>query len=70
MVYKVRLTSRAESDAYESYERIKIEAPRQAEKWLRGLFRAIFTLEQMPRRCAIIPEAEELGNEVRQLLYG
>ena len=24
----------------------------------------------MPRRCSIIPESDEIGQEIRQLLYG
>ena len=70
MAYKIRLTSRAESDAYAAYDYIREDAPMRAETWLRGLFKAVFTLEQMPRRCKVIPEAEEIGLEVRQLLYG
>jgi plasmid stabilization system protein ParE len=34
------------------------------------LFGQIQTLEEMPLRCAVIPEVEELGFEARQLLFG
>jgi plasmid stabilization system protein ParE len=70
MAYRIELTSRAESDAYQAYEYIRHYAPERAEKWLRGLFEAIFTLDEMPRRCTIVPESEEIGREIRQLLYG
>jgi len=70
MAYKVKLTMPAEADAYAAFKRIQEVAPRSAEKWLRGLFRAIRTLEEMPARCLLIPEAGEVGHAVRQLLYG
>jgi len=33
-------------------------------------FQAILSLEEMPARCAVIPESEELGFIARHLLYG
>jgi plasmid stabilization system protein ParE len=53
-----------------SSERIRAGAPDRAEKWLAGLFAAIVSLEDMPVRCPLIPEAKELGFAARQLLYG
>ena len=70
MAYKVRLTAPAEADAYAAFEHIREVAPRSAAKWLRGLFAAIQTLEEMPARCLLIPEADELGHPARQLFYG
>ncbi len=70
MAYKVSLTSPAEADAYRAFERIREVAPASAEKWLRGLFAAIATLAEMPERCPVIPEADELGHLARHLLYG
>ena len=70
MAYRVKLTQPAEADAYAAFEHIRELSPQSAEKWLRGLFEAVSTLEEMPSRCAIIPEAEELDLPLRQLLYG
>ena len=42
----------------------------RAEKWLTGLFKAIFSLDELPSRCPIIDEANELGFPARHLLYG
>jgi plasmid stabilization system protein ParE len=70
MAYRVNLTAKAEADAYAAYEHIREVAPRSAEKWLIGLFALIQTLDEMPSRCALIPEAEEVGHPARQLLYG
>jgi plasmid stabilization system protein ParE len=70
MAYKVRLTAPAEADAYAAFERIREAAPYRAVKWLRDLFAAIATLADMPARCPLIPEADELGYPARHLLYG
>ena len=70
MAYKVKLTARAEADAYAAYEYIGEFSPQSAEKWLRLLFLAIATLEEMPSRCPLIAEAQEIGRPFRQLLYG
>lgn len=70
MAYKVKLTAPAEADAYAAYEYIRELSPRIAEKWLRELFHEIFMLDEMPARCPVISEAEEIGKPLRQLLYG
>jgi plasmid stabilization system protein ParE len=70
MAYKVRLTAPAEADAHAAFERIREIAPTSAERWLRGLFQAVFSLGEMPARCPLISEAEEIGQDVRHLLYG
>ncbi len=70
MTYTVSLTARAEDDAYRAFERIHEVAPRSADKWLGGLFAAIGTLADMPARCPVIPEADEIGHRARHLLFG
>ncbi len=44
--------------------------PPARPRWLTGLFAAIRTLADMPARCPMIPEADELGAPLRHLLYG
>ncbi len=61
MAYKVRLTALAEADAYAAFERIRAASPAHAERWLTGLFQAVLSLGEMPARCPLIPEAEEIG---------
>jgi plasmid stabilization system protein ParE len=70
MAYQVSLTAPAEADAYAAFERIREVAPASAARWLTDLFAAIRTLADMPARCPMIPEADELGRPVRHLLYG
>jgi plasmid stabilization system protein ParE len=70
MAYRVSLTVPAETDAYSAFERIREAAPLHAEKWLIRLFEAILSLDELPARCPVIPEAKELGYPARHLLYG
>jgi plasmid stabilization system protein ParE len=41
-----------------------------AKRWFNGLFAALQSLEDLPERCPIAPEAATHGLNVRQLLYG
>ena len=41
-----------------------------AQRWFNGLMAAIASLQEIPERCAFAPEAEELGDAIRLLLYG
>jgi plasmid stabilization system protein ParE len=70
MAYRVSLSALAEADAYAAFERIREAAPMHAEKWLVRLFAAILTLDEIPARSPLVPEADELGFPARQLLYG
>ena len=70
MAYTVSLSGSAEADAYAAFERIREVAPASAARWLTGLFATMRTLADMPARCPIIPEADELGRPLRHLLYG
>jgi plasmid stabilization system protein ParE len=70
MAYRVSLTAPAETEAYAAFERIREAVPMHAQKWLTGLFKAIFSLENMPARCPVIAEAKELRFPARHLLYG
>lgn len=60
----------ARADAFAAFEHIRQAAPHYAEQWLVGLFDAIASLEEMPTRCPIIPEADEFHRPLRHLLYG
>jgi plasmid stabilization system protein ParE len=41
-----------------------------AERWFNGMISDIASLKEMPARCPIAPESEDLGDEVRILLHG
>ncbi len=70
MAYRVSLAAPAEADAYAAFDRIRAAAPTHAERWLTRLFAAISSLDNLPTRCPVIPEANELGYPVRHLLFG
>jgi plasmid stabilization system protein ParE len=56
----------------EEYVRFIREVKREtgaAERWFRGLVQAIYSLEELPERCPIIPEYEEFPLEIRHLIY-
>jgi len=57
MAYRVSLAAPAEADLYAAFERIRAAAPSHAERWLTRLFEAIFSLDKLPTRCPVIPEA-------------
>jgi len=65
MAYTVSLSGSAEADAYAAFEYIREVAPASAARWLTGLFAAMRTLADMPARCPVIPEAEEVGRPLR-----
>ncbi len=59
--YHVEITKVAERD---------IESVGATIKWIKELERQLGSLENLPNRCPIIPEAKELGREYRHLIYG
>ena len=70
MRYKVEFTYQAESEANDAYRWIAKDAPGNAFNWLEGLIQASETLGSMPERCAVAPESEDVGQEIRHLIYG
>ena len=68
--YRVEITSSAERDAIGIYEYIELESPERAAKWFAEIERQMRTLSQLPTRCPMIPESEEIGAEYRQLIWG
>ncbi len=70
MAYRVTLSPQARSDAREAAAFIRDQAgPDQARRWKNGLLDAIASLSEMPLRCAVAPESQELGAQMRQLVY-
>lgn len=69
MSYTVNVTPEAQAGIRESFRYILARSPLNAERWLRGLYKTIDTLEQFPERCARARESDYLDEELRQLLY-
>jgi plasmid stabilization system protein ParE len=70
MTYRVRISSLAEADTQASFESIRELSPDRARAWYEGILAAFRSLETMPERCPVIPEADEIGVRIRHLLYG
>jgi plasmid stabilization system protein ParE len=70
VTYHVEPTETAIREAAEAYEWLRARTELHAPEWLAGLEDAIQSLTERPARCPLAPEAEETGEEIRQLLYG
>lgn len=71
MAFRVEISPRAFQDLDEIAQYIKQNGSfEQAEKWFNGIIAAIRTLQQMPNRCPMAVESEDVGQEVRLLLHG
>ncbi len=70
MAYRVDISPSALQDAEDAYLWIKEHDPGRAGVWYEGLLEAIYGLENLPARCSLAPESEDIGIAIRQLLYG
>jgi plasmid stabilization system protein ParE len=66
MAYLVRIAARAEYDLALLYGDINAADSEAVRHWYEGLKKAILSLAQQPKRCAVAPENKRLRN----LLYG
>ena len=67
--YLVNITDEVEADIRTAFFYIHEKSPQNAIDWLRGLYAAMDTLEQMPERCSLIRENEGFTVDVRRLVY-
>jgi plasmid stabilization system protein ParE len=71
MAFRVEIAPRVFNDLDEIADYIKRNGSfRQAEEWFNGIVEAIRTLGDMPGRCPVADESEDLGQEVPVLLHG
>jgi plasmid stabilization system protein ParE len=68
--YRIRTTSRAAADIDAAIRWRSQRALTAAARWQRGLYRAICSLDTNPERCPLADEAEDLGLDLRELIYG
>ena len=68
--YRVEITRSAERDALGIYHYIERDSPARAAQWFAEMERQIRTLSQLPKRCPVIPEADDIGVEYRHLVSG
>lgn len=72
MAYRIEISPTAIDDVDRIFEWIKERSQSLdvAAKWLDDCYKVILTLEEMPERCSRAPESEQIGIDIRQLLYG
>ena len=68
--YNVEIIQAAERDVEEIWTYIADDSPENATAFIVRLEEQIDTLEQLPERCPLIPENQQLGTAYRHLLYG
>jgi plasmid stabilization system protein ParE len=67
--FAVEFTPTAQAELWAAFEYIHERAPLNAARWLRGIYKAIDTLESFPSRCGIAPESKYLDAELRHLVF-
>jgi plasmid stabilization system protein ParE len=70
MAFQVEITPIAEAQIEQAYRWYRERNPEFADRWFRGLMKAIATLQEKPHRCTLAVEHEIFPEEVRQLFYG
>jgi plasmid stabilization system protein ParE len=69
--YRVHISDKAEADVAGVLAWLQSQsAARAGARWFAALWKAIDTLEVTPERCSLAVETEEIGQEIRELLFG
>ena len=70
-MHKLNITDPAKQDIQGSFEWWRDNrSAEHAERWYRGVYDAIRTLQEQPKRCSMAPETDLLPQDMRQLLFG
>ena len=69
MAYEVIVMPLAQADLDEYTAFIALDSENSARQWLAKAWQSIFSLAENPKRFAVIAEAEELGTELRDVLF-
>lgn len=69
MTYRVDIRQEAEAEIDAAFLYIYRDSPQNARRWLRGLYKAVDSLEMFPQRCGLARESQHLGVELRQYSY-
>lgn len=70
MTYRVEIAPPARDEFDETFAWIFNNSPAAAVRWRDGLFEALHSLREWPRRCPLAPENDVFDEDIRQLLYG
>lgn len=69
MTYTVIVTPAAQTDIALAFAYIQERSPLNAQRWLRGLYKMVHTLETLPKRCGRAREADLIGEDIRQTFF-
>ena len=69
MAFSVEITDPARDDIDSAVDYIAQNSVRAARKWKTGLQSVILSLQELPSRFPLIPEAEQLGFPYRSALH-
>lgn len=69
-MFEVILTPTAEAELIASFNSLRRQAPLAATHGLRRILDSVQTLRTMPERCGRAEEADVVGADIRQLLFG
>ena len=71
MKYQVQLTAKAERDVDQVLRWFRQQqATAAGGRWLAQLLTRLEVLERAPQRCRLADEADDLGLDLRELLFG
>lgn len=70
VIFRVEITPSAELDLEEIWDYIAGDSPGNATTFILAIEQQIYSLEQFPERCPLIPENQILGTSYRHLMYG
>jgi plasmid stabilization system protein ParE len=69
MAFKVIVMPSAVGDLEHHADLIAADSATHSSRWLREAWELIFSLSEMPKRFAPIPESEEIGSELRSVMH-
>lgn len=67
--YTVVIRPRAIAELREAFAYTQSSSPQNAVAWLKGIWKAIDSLETMPERRPFARERPQLGADIRQFVY-
>lgn len=71
MSYRIHLTEKALADIEVVLHWLHEQGATAAgQRWFSSLWKTLDTLESDPERCSTAAEAEDIGRDIRELLFG
>jgi plasmid stabilization system protein ParE len=69
MAFQVKITSQAQVEVLGTFVwKSENQSVAAATAWYNDLMTQVYTLADMPERCALAPESDHFEDEIRQLL--